>query len=224
MFTVSGSAAVIYSSFESVFSRDVAATLESVPQYLTLTATLVGHTTAPGQAGGRLRMASDFRTMDNLQELVIDVQETGDWTKQYQLQFAFTDLYDIPGYGNCLQQPNRPWVPCLSLASMEASFALGSVSESTSTLSVLLSWSVPDTVLDLRTSAAGWGAPLALELPVSAVPEPGSAAMLLLGLGVIAGLQCRRRARHDAARSPGCVGPGANRRTPPHAPATLSAR
>ncbi len=198
MFAVSGASGKIYNSFEPEFSREVAATLGLVPQYLTLTATLVGHTTQPGQVGGLLRMYSDFRTLDNLQELAIDVQETGDWTKQYQLQYAFTDLFDFPGDGNCLDQPGKPWVKCISPRYMEANFAVASITEEASTLSVLLSWSVPDTVLSLRTDAVRWGEPLAVDPPISAVPEPASAAMVLLGLGALAltqGPAWRRRRR-----------------------------
>lgn len=201
MFAVSGASGMISNYFEAQFSREVAAELASVPQYLTLTATLMGHTTQPGQVGGRLRMVSDLRTSANLQEIAIDVQDTGDWTQQYQLQYAFTDLFDYPGDGNCLQQPGKPWVQCLSPLWVEASFALGSVAEEASTLSVLLSWSVPDTLLGLRTDAGSWGAPLAVDPPVQAVPEPGSAAMVVLGLGVLAAVQGlpRRRRSHGTA-------------------------
>lgn len=190
----------IFSFFQPEFSREMAATLSAVPQYLTLTATLTGHTYAPGQAKGSLQVFSNYLDQSDRQVLNIDVQETGDWTKQYDMQFAFTSLANYGGFGNCLQRQDA-WVECLSSAAVEAEFSLSSsaTTDMTSTLSVLLSWSVPDTILELRTDAANWGSPLAVDLPPSAVPEPGSATMVLLGLGLLAGC---RRVRRTAGSTP----------------------
>jgi hypothetical protein len=200
LFALSSATGTISNYFQPLFSREVAAALQTTPQYLTLTATLAGTTTQPGQVKGSLRIVSDYLTMGGLQELAIDVNATGEWTQQYTLQYAFTNLLDYGGHGNCLQRPDDAWVQCLSGAAVEANFSLLSDfgSGALSDLSVLLSWSVPDTVLSLRTDAASWGAPLAVD-PPQGVPEPASGAMVLLALGALAGVQ-RLRPSDGAGR------------------------
>lgn len=194
----------VFNSFFPQFSREVAATLQTVPQYLILTATLTGRTTTPGQVTGSLYVASDYGTRTGEQRLDITVDTVGEWTRQYQMQYQFTTLPDLGGT-NCLREPAEvTWIQCRSAAVFDASFNLyHDVNDDiASDLSVLLSWSVPDNVLTLYTDAANWGAPLAVDLPGSTVPEPGSAAMVLLGLGALAAVQGRRRpagaTRHNA--------------------------
>ncbi len=211
MFAYTTARAGTMNGFAPEFSREVAAALGTIPQYLTLTATLTGRTASPGLVTGSLLAYSDFFDPTTYQELEIAVDAAGEWTRQYQLQYRLSTLVEYVGqaqgqqvFYNCLEAPsNWSWARCVSTVRFETSFNIGteSTSSDTNELSVLLSWSVPDTVLSLATDAANWGAPLAVDLPVATVPEPGSAAMVLLGIGVLAGVQGRRRTLGVARRA-----------------------
>lgn len=119
---------------------------------------------------------------------VHEITTLGDGISVFSIRYQLRDLLNIGGYDCVSAQgvPGYSWVPCLFSVGFDAGLNASSgygISEG----HAVARWSVSDDVIALRTSAAGWTA------PIPAVPEPGTVGLMLAGLAVVGGRAWRQR-------------------------------
>lgn len=119
---------------------------------------------------------------------VHEITTLGDGISVFSLRYELSDLLNIGGY-DCVSAQGvqgYSWVPCLFSVGFDAGLNASSgygISEG----HAVARWSVSDDVIALRTSAAGWTA------PIPAVPEPGTVGLMLAGLAIVGGRAWRQR-------------------------------